>query len=71
VTVPVWKVCEIIERSLGYEPTCAIQMKSIDSPATADFCADTTKTASFLNWCASTSLEEGIGQYLKTLGVRE
>jgi nucleoside-diphosphate-sugar epimerase len=70
-TVPVWKVCEIIERSLGREPSCSIYMKSIDSTVTADFFADTTKTTSFLNWCASTSLEEGIGQYLKTLGVRD
>ena len=70
MTVPVWKVCEIIERSLGREPSCSIHMKSIDSPVTSDFCADTTKTESILNWRASTNLEEGIGQYLKTFGVR-
>jgi len=70
-TVPVWKVCEIIERVLGHEPTCSIYLKSIDSPVTSDFFADTTKTESFLNWCASTSLEEGIGQYLNAMGVRD
>ena len=70
-TVPVWKVCEIIERTLGHEPPCAIHMKSMNCPVTANFYASTEKTKSSLGWCASTSLEEGISQYIKSVGVRD
>jgi nucleoside-diphosphate-sugar epimerase len=69
-SVPVWKVCEILERSLGYEPSCAAQMKALNKSVTADFWADTTKSSLFLKWRASTTLEEGIGQYIRTIGVR-
>ena len=71
VTVPIWKVCMIVEESLGYEPKHAMGMKMTDCPKTADFYADTTKTSLALNWHAGTSLEEGIRQYIRTLRMKD
>jgi len=70
-SVPVWEVCEILERSLGYAPSCAAQMRKIHNPATADFWAETTKIESVLDWHARTSLEKGIEQYLIPLKVKK
>lgn len=62
---PVWKICEMIEHSLGRKLSCASNLKKIDKPATANFWADISKTTSVLKWQAGTGLEEGIQKYLK------
>jgi len=71
ITVPVWKVCEVVERSLGWEPINAVKFKSMKGSAVADFCADTTKTESSLDWRANISLEKGIELYLRSLEVQQ
>jgi len=66
-STPVWKACEMVEQLLGHEPRYSLFMKTMDCQITADFYADTTKTASSLNWYANTRFEEGIKHYIKSL----
>lgn len=68
-SIPVWKVCEVLETSMGQTLGYAEQLKSVKASAGADFYAGTAKTQRFLGWTARTTLEQGISQYLKSLRV--
>jgi len=64
---PVWKICEVLEKALGRDGRLAQEMGSSSLKPTADFWADTSKTASALGWKARTSMADGIKNYLEIL----
>lgn len=65
-STPVWKVCEILEKSLGREATFAAELRGAKVKATADFWADTNKTASIMGWRVRIGIEQGIYEYMKS-----
>jgi nucleoside-diphosphate-sugar epimerase len=59
-SVPVWKICEHLEKAMGKEARFAQQLREVKTQPTADFWADTTKTASILGWKPRIDIEEGM-----------
>jgi len=66
-SVPVWKVCEVLEKAMGRESVCAGELKNSLDQATVDFWADTQQSEKVLGWRGHTDIEQGIGLYLKSL----
>jgi len=67
----VWKICEGIEKALGQKPIHAKALQDRDVKTAENFWADTKKTETFLGWCATTGIEEGIKKYIETLEAKE
>ena len=59
-SVPVWKVCEYIEKAMGREPIWAKRLREIEVQPTANFWADMSKTTRVLGWSPKMDIEEGI-----------
>lgn len=59
-SVPVWKVCEHLEKAMGREPLCAQRLREAEVKPTADFWADMSKSVSVLGWRPKINIEEGI-----------
>ncbi len=64
-SVPVWQICEYLENALGRQPLYAKQLREVKIKPTADFWADTSKSASVLGWTPQIDIEEGIRRYVK------
>lgn len=69
-STPVWKVCEIIENSLGVEAKFAAELCGSEAQSSANFWADTDRTASVLGWRARIGIDQGINEYLKSTEVK-
>lgn len=69
-SVPVWKVCEYLEKAMGQEPKWAKRLRETDIQPTADFWADTSKSSSILGWSSKIDIEEGIRRYVKTMEIK-
>jgi len=69
-STPVWKICEIIEKSIGKEASFAAELRNTKVQATNDFWADTAKATSILGWRARIGIEQGINEYVKNMGVK-
>jgi len=65
-SIPVWQICEYLEKVLGRQPLYAKQLREIDLQPTADFWADTSKSATILGWSSKIGIEEGIRRYIMT-----
>ncbi|MBU4201492.1 MAG: NAD(P)-dependent oxidoreductase [Verrucomicrobia bacterium] len=65
---PVWKVCEILERSMGRKPEYAQQLRASTAAPTAEFWADMSKTEKILGWRAGVSLEQGLQECIHSWG---
>jgi len=62
ISVPVWKICEMLENDMGLSTDFSGEMKCSKVPATANFWADTSKVKTTLAWDPKTSLESGLKQ---------
>jgi nucleoside-diphosphate-sugar epimerase len=69
-SVPVWKVCEYLEKAFGRQSLCARQLREVKVQPTADFWADMTKTTSALGWSPKVDIEEGIRRYVKSMEIK-
>jgi nucleoside-diphosphate-sugar epimerase len=67
ISVPVWKVSEMLEDGMGLSKKFSGEMKCSTVPASADFWADTSKVEAALGWSPPTSLAEGLKQYLSSV----
>ena len=59
-SIPVWKVCELLEKAMGRQPLCAKQLHDSKIQPSADFWADTSKSASVIGWRPKINIEEGM-----------
>jgi nucleoside-diphosphate-sugar epimerase len=59
-SVPVWKVCEYLEKAIGNEPLYSKKLRELKIGPTADFWADMSKTTAALGWKPKIDIEEGI-----------
>lgn len=65
-SIPIWKVCEIIEESMGIEPRASEFLRSTDEPEfVTDFWANIGGIGLKINWEPKISVEEGIRDYIK------
>jgi len=68
-SVPVWKICEYLEKAMGRQPVYAQQLREVKIQPTADFWADTSKSTSVLGWVPKIDIEEGIQRYIKSTEI--
>ncbi len=68
-SVPVWKVCEHLERAMGRELFCSKRLREAQVQPTADFWADMSKTTHALGWSPKIDIEEGLRRYVKTTEI--
>ena len=65
-SIPVWKVCEIVEETMGIEPRTSEFLRSCDIPKeVSSFWADLTLIKSTLGWRPEITIREGIRDYIK------
>lgn len=65
LSVPVWRICEIVERSVSGGTAYYNILKNSPSPQNVNFWADTTRSRTILGWSAEKTIEHGIREYLK------
>jgi UDP-glucose 4-epimerase len=65
ISVPVWRVCALIEEALKMNTRYFESLKKASSSQKADFWADTKLSSRVLNWQAKKDLAVGIREYLK------
>ncbi|MBF0570608.1 MAG: NAD(P)-dependent oxidoreductase [Candidatus Omnitrophica bacterium] len=70
VSVPVWKVCEHLEKSMGRDPLYAKRLREAHVQPTANYWADMSKSAGTLSWSPRIKIEEGIRQYVKSMEIK-
>lgn len=68
-SVPVWRVCALIEEHLKSKAGYSKQLESSSGVQMANLWADTKLVSKVLGWQAQKPFEEGISEYLKELGA--
>jgi len=69
-SVPVWKVCEYLEKAMGKGTLSANRLREMAVQPTANFWADTAKTSSALGWSPKIDIEEGLRRYVKDMEIK-
>jgi nucleoside-diphosphate-sugar epimerase len=71
VSVPVWRVCGIIEDQLKSNTSHSEDLRKSQAVQMSDFWANTQLSFDVLGWQAQRSLEDGIKEYLKSQGAQQ